>query len=113
MPAIDHRALPLNNPALVTRPLREIVLQRQRTSLLGMQRLHVDRQHRRRDQQDGTVGFGRPALKLGLPCRDLVGVNVERLGQLRQCPITMVAAGFPFALSRCRGSAGSSLHGRS
>ena len=48
-----------------------------------MQRLHVDRRLGG-PIPSRTKDIGSTFLKLGLPLRDLVGVNVKVLGQLRQ-----------------------------
>ena len=39
-----------------------------------------------------------PFLKLRFPRRDLIGMNVELLGKLRQCPIALMAASATLAL---------------
>ena len=64
-----------------------IVFQRQFTDL-GMQRLHVDRWLCRR-AATRTEHIGSSALKLRLPRGNLIRVNVELFGKLRQCPIAL------------------------
>jgi hypothetical protein len=57
---------------------------------------------------------GSPALKLRLPRCNLIGVNVELLGKLRQCPIALDGGKRPPRLeSRCVVPARSSLQGLS
>jgi hypothetical protein len=52
-----------------------------------------------------------PTLKLCLPRRNLIGVNVKLLGKLRQCPIALDCGNSNLRLKdRCVVSAGSSLH---
>src|SRR6476660_4937548 len=55
---------------------------------LGMQRLYIDRGRDRR-LAPRAEHVGSPALKLGFPGGDLIGVDVEMLGQLGQCPVAL------------------------
>ena len=70
------------------RSFQKIVLQRQ-LSDLGMERLHVDGRLRSSAAAAGTEYIGCPFLKLRLPRCDLIGVDVELLRQLNQCPIAL------------------------
>ena len=63
------------------RYFQKIVLQRQ-LSDLGMQRLHIDGRRVGSDPRRRPEHPGGPFLKLRLPLRDLVGMNVEVLRQL-------------------------------
>jgi len=71
------------------------MLQRQ-LAHLRVRRLHVD--GRCRLAAAWTEHIRSPALKLRLPRRNLIGVNVELLGKLRQCPIALNAASATLAL---------------
>src|SRR3981189_1105156 len=51
--------------------------------------LHVDRRRRHGVAAARTKHIGSPALELRLPRHDLIGVDVELLGKLRQCPIAL------------------------
>ena len=62
-----------------------------------MQRLHVDRWLCRRAAAR-TEHIGSSALKLRLPRGNLIRVDVELLGKLRQCPIALTAASATFDL---------------
>jgi hypothetical protein len=53
-----------------------IILERQLADL-GVQRLHVDRRWRRSIAAAWTKNIGSPFLKLALPLRDLVRMDVE------------------------------------
>jgi hypothetical protein len=64
----------------------KIVLQGHLTDL-GVQRLYVDRRHHSL-AATRTEHIGSAALKLRFP-RDLIGMYVELLGELRQCPIAL------------------------
>ena len=87
--AVDHR-FALSNPALVSAPSNQL-------PDLGMQRLYIDRGRDRR-WAPRAEHVGSPALKLGFPGGDLIGVDVEMLGQLGQCPVAWMAASATFAL---------------
>jgi hypothetical protein len=81
---------------------------------LGVQRLQVDGRLCCSVAAAGTEYLGRPCLKLCFPRRDLIGVNVELLGKLRQCSIALDGRKrHPRLESRCVVPARSSAHGRS
>jgi hypothetical protein len=66
-------------------PRTKIILKRQLADL-RVQRLHID--HRSLVRRGGGAEYARGAVQeLGAPLRDLVRVNVELLGQLRQRPL--------------------------
>ena len=53
-----------------------------------MQRLYVDRRHHSL-AATRSEHIGSAALKLRLPRGNLIGMYVELLGKLRQCPIAL------------------------
>lgn len=56
---------------------------------LGVKRLHVDDCLLGSGPATGTECIGGLAFKLSLPRHDLIGVNVELLGQLSCRPVTL------------------------
>jgi hypothetical protein len=62
-----------------------------------MQRLHIDRR-RGRCPAPRSENIGGAALKLRFPSRNLIGVNVEMLGQLGYRPIALDGGSATFAL---------------
>lgn len=63
-----------------------------------MQRLHVDGCLLRSRPAAGTERIGGFAFKLSLPRRDLIGVDIELLGKLRNGSIALDGASATFAL---------------
>jgi hypothetical protein len=86
----DHRPA-LSKPALPSATSKKIVLHRQ-LSDLGMERLHIDRRRIRSGARHSAEHPGSPFLKLRLPLRHLVGVNVEVLRQLSQRVLAPLSA---------------------
>src|SRR5258707_9850190 len=62
-----------------------------------MQRLYIDRGRDRR-WAPRAEHVGSPALKLGFPGGDLIGEDVEMLGQLGQCPVALDGGKRPLRL---------------
>jgi uncharacterized protein YjiS (DUF1127 family) len=85
--AVDHR-LALSRPALLSAPDKKSVLQRQ-LSDLGVQRFQIDRGHRRIGARLRPKYPSCPFLKLSLPLRDLVGMDVKFLRQIRPRPVAL------------------------
>jgi hypothetical protein len=54
-----------------------------------MQRLQIHRRRRRRPRRTGAEHPGRALKQLGLPVRDLIGVHIKELRQLRQRLLTL------------------------
>jgi hypothetical protein len=101
---VDHR-FALNSPALLSAPSK--------IADLGVQRLHVDRR-RCCPVAARPENIGSPALELRFTRRDLIGVNVELLRQLRQRSIALDGGKRYFRLEgRCVIPTRSSAHGRS
>src|SRR6202048_1205166 len=78
-----------------------------------MQRLHIDgrrgRRHAPRSENSGSS-----PLQLRLPCRNLIGVDVEMLRQLSYRPVALDGGKRPLRLEgRCVVPARSSVHGLS
>lgn len=71
-------------PCLAERALQKIVLQRQLADL-GVQRLQVE--HRLGGGRLAPKHVGGTGLQLLLPVSDLVGVKIELLRPLGQCPV--------------------------
>jgi hypothetical protein len=89
-----------------------IVLQRQ-LSDLRMQRLHIDGPRGRR-RAPRSENSGSSPLQLRLPCRDLIGVDVEMLRQLSYRPVALDGGKRHLRLEgRCVVPARSSVHGLS
>src|SRR5882672_2610585 len=86
-----------------------IVLQRQLPDL-GVQRLHID--HRRgRRRAPRSKNSGSATLQLGLPRRNLIGVNIKVLGQLSYRPVAFDGGKRHLRLEgRCVVPARSSVH---
>jgi hypothetical protein len=89
---VDHR-FALSNPALVSAPSKKSFS----SADLGVQRLHIDRgrggRHAPRAENPGSA-----ALQLGLPGRDLIGVDIKVLGQLGYRPVALDGGKRTFAL---------------
>ncbi|MGY3079162.1 hypothetical protein ACVWZZ_005570 [Bradyrhizobium sp. LM6.10] len=111
MLTVDHR-FALSNPALVSAPSKKsfssvsspILACNDFTSMAGPGRC-------RGTCPENVRGT---ALQLGLPRRDLIGVDIKVLGQLRQRSIALDGGQRYFRLEgRGMGSAGSSAHRRS
>jgi len=76
-----------------------------------MERLHVDDRLPGSAAAARTEHFGCPFLKLRVPRCDLIGVDVEMLRQLNQCPIALDGGKRHSHLEgRCVVSARSSAH---
>ena len=108
---VDHR-FALSNPALVSAPSKKsfssvsspILACSDFTSTAGAAGVAAAR----------TENIGSAAFKLRLPRRDLVGVDVEMLGQLRERPIALDGGKRHLRLEgRCVVPARSSAHGLS
>ena len=83
--AVRGRTSPCaQQPRLVQRPFLNIVSQRELADL-GMQRLHIHGQRLGRAASRPPEHLGCTFLKLHLPLRDLIGMNVELLRELCQC----------------------------
>ena len=54
-----------------------------------MERLQIDRRGRWSTRPAGAEDTSRPLKELGLPLRDLVGVNVIKLRQFGQCLVAL------------------------
>ena len=81
---------------------------------LGVQRLHVNSRLRRSVAAAWTKNIGSPALKLSLPCCDLIGVDVELFSKLGQRSIALDGGKRHLSLeARCVVPARSSAHGLS
>ena len=79
-----------------------------------MQRLHVDGRLSRSVAAAWTENIGSPTLKLSLPRRDLIGVNVELFRKLNQRSIALDGGKRHLSLeARCVVPARSSCNGLS
>ncbi len=108
---VDHR-FALSNPALLS-ALSKIVLQRQFADL-GVQRLHVEGGLAGPTPAAWAEHIGSAAFELCLPRRDLIGMDVELLGKLRNRSIALDGSKCHLRLEdRCVVPARSSRHGLS
>ncbi len=85
---IEHRLTKPNHPWTNGQVERMNRTLKDATVRLGVPRLHIDGGRGGR-WAPRAEHVGSPALKLGFPGGDLIGVDVEMLGQLGQCPIAL------------------------
>jgi hypothetical protein len=102
---VDHR-FALSNPALLSAPSKK--------SFSSVSSPIFACSDRLRRSVAETENIGGPALKLRLPRRDLIGVNVELLSKLNQRPIAFDGSKRHSRLeARCVVPSWSSAHGLS